>query len=87
MEPISVELFSFLAQIPLVGIFVWFSLVLIRTFLGNLERRDEQWQKFFEEQRVSYHEAIASMASRFGDEIRSVGKEVAELRGKMGGKS
>ena len=72
-----------LIQVPLVGIFVWFSLTLIKIFLASLDKRDTQWQAFLEEQRKSYHDAIANMASRFGDEIRTVGKELAELRGKM----
>lgn len=72
-----------LIQVPLVGIFVWFSLTVIKIFLTSLDKRDEQWQSFLEEQRKSYHDAIQGMASRFGDEIRVLGKEVSELRGKM----
>lgn len=40
-----------LAQIPLVGIFVWFALKIIAVFMSWLEKRDAQWQIFLEEQR------------------------------------
>lgn len=70
-----------LIQVPLVGIFVWFSLTLIKLFLAYLEKLDAKWQSFLDEQRQSYHDAIAGMAARFGDEIRSLSKEVSELRG------
>ena len=70
-----------LIQVPLVGIFVWFALTVIRIFQNSLEKRDQQWQSFFDEQRKSYHDAISQMAGRFGDEIRTLGKEIAELRG------
>lgn len=72
-----------LIQVPLVGIFVWFSLTLIRYFLAYLEKSDATWQAFLEEQRQSCHDAISGMVARFGDEIRAVGKEVAEQRGKL----
>jgi len=70
-----------LIQIPLVGIFVWFSLQLITIFLSFLDARDQQWRLFMEQERRANHEAIANMAQRFGDEIRVLGKEVSELRG------
>ncbi len=74
---------SLLIQIPLVGIFVWFSLRLISIFMASLEKRDEQWRVFLEEQRQSSQDAIAYMAGRFADEIKVLGKEVAEIRGKL----
>jgi hypothetical protein len=70
-----------LIQIPLVGIFVWFSLQLITIFLSSLDARDQQWRLFMEQERRANHEAIANMAQRFSDEIRVLGKEVSELRG------
>lgn len=74
---------SLLVQIPLVGIFVWFSLRLISVFLESIDKRDVQWQKFLEEQRKASHEAIAHMAERFATEIKALAKEVAEIRGKI----
>ncbi len=72
-----------LIQIPLVGIFVWFSLQLITTFLNSLDARDKQWQMFMEQERKANSEALTHMAQRFSDEIRTLGKEVSELRGNM----
>ncbi len=74
---------SLFIQIPLVGIFVWFSLRLISIFLESLDKRDAQWKAFLEEQRKASHEAIAHMAGRFADEIKALAKEVAEIRGKI----
>jgi hypothetical protein len=70
-----------LVQIPLVGIFVWFSLQLIAIFLKSIEARDIQWRMFQEQERIANHEAIKHMAERFSSEIRDLGKEVSELRG------
>ncbi|MBI5951894.1 MAG: hypothetical protein HY865_09570 [Chloroflexi bacterium] len=72
-----------LIQVPLVGIFVWFALSLIRIFTENIERRDKAWQEFIEQQRKANADSIAHMAQRFADEIRSIGKEVSELRGAL----
>jgi len=44
-------LWGLLAQIPLVGIFVWFTLKIISIFMTELKMRDEQWRAFLEEQR------------------------------------
>lgn len=72
-----------LIQIPLVGIFVWFSLQLITVFLKSIDARDAQWRDFFKQQQAANNEAIAHMAQRFADEIKAIGKEVAELKGKI----
>ena len=84
MTSLSSEAWLGLAiQIPLVVIFVWFSLQLITIFLKSIDARDAQWREFFNQQRIANAEAIASMAQRFADEIRSLGKEIAELRGRL----
>lgn len=70
-----------LIQIPLVGIFVWFSLKLIDMFLKSIDTRDAQWRSFIEQERKANADALGYMASKFADEIRVIGKEVAELRG------
>jgi hypothetical protein len=46
-------LWGLLAQIPLVGIFVWFTLKIISIFMSWLEKRDAQWQAFLEEHRAA----------------------------------
>jgi hypothetical protein len=78
----SIEAWVSLAiQIPIVGIFVWFSLQLISSFLKAIDQRDKSWQEFLNQQRDADRASIANMAARFADEIRTLGKEVAELRG------
>ena len=79
-----------LAQIPLVAIFVWFSLQLIavflksiselrNTFVDSITQRDKEWMTFLEQERKANHEAIGHMAERFADEIRILGKAVSEI--------
>ena len=72
-----------LIQVPLVGIFVWFALALIKMFNESIDKRDVAWRDFLEQQRKSNNEAIAHMAERFADEIKTTGKEVAALRGAL----
>ncbi len=64
-----------LIQVPLVGVFIWFALRLISIFMAFLDKRDESWQAFLEQQRKQNNEVISNMASRFADEIRVMGKE------------
>jgi hypothetical protein len=70
-----------LIQIPLVGIFVWFSLRLIDLFLKSLDLRDAQWKEFIKQEREASNIAITHMAQRFADEIRSLSKEISILNG------
>lgn len=77
---------SLLIQIPLVGIFVWFTLKIIKTFMDFLEKRDASWQAFLDNQRKQNNEAVAHMAERFASEIREIGKEVAAMRGLLNNK-
>jgi len=72
-----------LIQVPLVGIFVWFSLRIVDIFMKSLDKRDGQWQEFLEQQRTANADAIAHMAGRFADEIKALGKEVSALRESM----
>lgn len=69
-----------LIQIPLVGIFVWFSLRLIDMFLKNLDARDVQWREFMKQEREANHAAVAHMAERFAAEIRNLSDEIGEVR-------
>ncbi len=75
---------SLLIQVPLVGAFIWFALRLISIFMASLDRRDASWQTFLEQQRKQNNDAIASMAARFADEIRTMGKELSEIKGMIG---
>lgn len=91
-------------QVPLVGLFIYFSIVMIDRFLKSIaeltrsfsetvaklttnfvdssDKRDAAWRDFFNQQREANNSAIQSMAARFSDEIRTLGKEVSELRGR-----
>lgn len=70
---------SIAIQVPIVGIFVWFSLQLVSNFLKSIDQRDAAWREFMNQQREANNNNITSMATRFSDEIRTLGKEVAEL--------
>jgi len=83
-----------LVQVPLVGIFVWFSLQLINiflksisdlrnTFVDSITDRDKEWMIFLEQERKANHEAIGHMAERFADEIRVLGKAVTEMNSRQ----
>jgi len=81
---------SLFVQIPIVFIFVWFSINMLDKFLRALEKRDEQlakrdeqFQVFLEQQRKSSFDAMGHMTGRFADEIKALGKDIAELRGKI----
>lgn len=83
MTPSTEAWISLAIQIPLVGIFVWFSLQLISYFLNSIDKRDAAWREFINSQREANNLSIANMATRFSDEIRILGKEIAELRGEI----
>ena len=53
-----------LIQVPLVGVFIWFALRLVDTFLKTLEARDKQWQEFLTQQRKETNEAMTNLATR-----------------------
>ena len=74
---------SLAIQIPIVGIFVWLSLQLIASFLKALDQRDKSWQEFLAAQREADRGSIGGMAQRFSDEIRALGKDIAEMRGEI----
>ena len=82
MTPATEGWITLAIQIPLVGIFVWFSLQVITVFTKSIDARDQQWRDFFNQQREANNDAINNMAIRFSDEIRALGKEVAQLRGR-----
>lgn len=104
MQVQSIENWITLAiQVPLVGLFIYFSITMIGKFLESLDksiktfaltievitktytdsddRRDGAWREFMNQQREANAAAISNMAQRFSDEIRALGKEIAELRG------
>lgn len=58
---------SLLVQVPLVGIFVWFTLQLSKNMQKQQDERDAQWRDFLREQRESNNAALGRLA----DEIKS----------------
>jgi Na+/phosphate symporter len=69
-----------LIQVPLVGIFVWFALSLIKQFNESMNKRDEAWREFLKEITNSTNAAIA----RIAEEVKGLGREISEMRGRNG---
>lgn len=70
-----------LIQVPLVGIFIWFTLKIVDRFLLSLDNRDKQWQSFLDAERKEMNEAMTNLAQRLGDEIKTIATEVARVNG------
>lgn len=68
-----------LIQVPLVGMFIWFTLRQNKDFLAAMEKRDEQWREFLKDHTNTTNAAI----SRIAEEVKCIGREVSELRGKI----
>lgn len=73
---IDTPLLSLLAQIPLVGIFVWFVLEMMKRYSQERTERDQQWRDFLRELRDAQNAAIARLA----EEIKCIAIEVAQMR-------
>jgi len=72
---------SLLIQVPLVGIFVWFAQNMIKQFNDSIDKRDSAWREFLKEHTQSTNAAIG----RIAEEVKTLGREVSELRGKNNG--
>lgn len=70
-----------LIQVPIVGIFIWFTIKIVDRFMASMDQRDSQWQEFLVQQRKETSEAMASLAARLGDEIKVIARNVAEFNG------
>ena len=69
---------SLLIQVPLVGMFIWFTLRQNKDFLTAMEKRDEQWRGFLREHTESSNSAI----SRIAEEVKGLSREMSELKGR-----
>ena len=67
---------SLLIQVPLVGIFVWFTLQITRNFQASQEKRDQEWREFLIEQRQANNLALARLA----EEIKTITHELAGMK-------
>lgn len=88
------NLWNLAVEIPVVIVFVWFSLRLVGTFVATLEKRDHSqqefistrdkaWQDFLEHQRVEDRKTMMSL----GDTIKDIGAKVSQNRELMEGVS
>lgn len=69
------QITSVVLQLPLVAIFVWFSLELLNRFQKTQERRDVEWREFLEQERS----ARTEMARRLAEEIKQMSVVVERL--------
>lgn len=69
-------LINLLAQVPLVGIFVWFTLEIMKRQERSNLQRDEQWMAFLKEQAERHNIGLARVA----EDVKSNTLEVRALR-------
>lgn len=70
---------NLLAQVPLVGIFVFFILEWSKRLEKSQADRDSQWREFLREEREQRNEAIGRLA----EEINAVLSEVSRMSGAL----
>jgi|DewCreStandDraft_5_1066085.scaffolds.fasta_scaffold00907_21 Na+/phosphate symporter len=58
---------SLLAQIPLVGIFVWFVLEMMKRYSAEQTERDNQWRTFLRELREAQDRSLTLLAKEIND--------------------
>jgi len=78
MEAAINSYIGLLIQVPLVGMFIWFTLRQNKDFLTAMERRDEQWREFLNKHTESTNQAIG----RIAEEVKQLGREISEMRGR-----
>ena len=78
MEAALNSYIGLLIQVPLVGMFIWFTLRQNKDFLTAMERRDEQWREFLNNHTESTNQAIG----RIAEEVKHLAREVSEMRGR-----
>lgn len=83
-SPAGIEAYiGLLIQVPIVGIFIWYTLQVVDRFMRSLDTRDKEWRDFFSAQRRESAEAQALLAERLGEEIKDIAAEVAKLSGTL----
>ena len=73
------DIVSLLIQIPLVGIFVWFSLRLSADYRADAEKRDTQWQAFIVQQNELWRNFIRELVERSSSADDTVSQRLTEL--------
>jgi hypothetical protein len=76
---VNSDLISLLIQIPLVGIFVWFALRLSADYRTDTARRDEQWQRFIEQQNELWRNFIRELVERSSNSEDMTAQRLTEL--------
>ena len=66
------DLFNLLAQVPLVGIFIWFVLKRDKQFQDSLFKRDRQWQDYLRERNGREEKALTAMT----DQLKGMGDKL-----------
>jgi hypothetical protein len=70
---------NLLIQVPLVGIFVWFSLRQQESFQRDQTRRDTEWRDFLREQREANNQALG----RIAEEVKTVATQLSSVQSLM----
>lgn len=70
---------SLAAQVPLVGIFVWFTLQQQKLGQDSQAKRDHEWREFLREQREANNAAMARLA----EEIKAISGVLASVQALM----
>ena len=65
-------LIQFALQLPIVGVFMWFTLEMMKREQVERAKRDDDWRKFLSEQREATNTGLARLA----EEIKENGKLV-----------
>lgn len=76
---LSQEIVQLLIQVPLLGVFVWFTLKLSGDFRADTAKRDEQWQKFIEQQNELWRNFIRELVERSSSADDTVSQRLSEL--------
>jgi len=77
----QVEVITLLAQIPLVGIFVWFTLRLSADFRSDAKARDAEWQSFITQQNELWRGFVRDLVEKSAIADDMVSQRLFELVG------
>lgn len=73
------DIVSLLTQIPLVGLFIWFTLRLSGDYRADAEKRDKQWQTFIEQQNELWRGFIRDLVERSSSADDTVSQRLSDL--------
>lgn len=77
----QVEAIALLAQIPLVGIFVWFTLRMSADFRSDAKARDTEWQAFISQQNELWRGFVRDLVEKSATADDMVSQRLFELVG------